>query len=83
MIKHTPTLNNFQNNLGAVSALIGKTETIHIVRAMNCHKELLKTLKGCQLAIKGIKKKYNITELSFALMPKYIKDALSKAESEG
>jgi len=77
------TQSNFYNNLGAISGLIGESETMQIVKMINCHEELVNTLKGCQLAIKGIKEKYGITELSFDLMPQHIKQAILKAESEG
>ncbi len=39
------TLNNFYNNLGAITGLIGKTETMQIVRVMESQEGLVEALK--------------------------------------
>ena len=45
MAKNTQTLNNFHNNLGAVTGLIGEKETIQIVRVLDSQAGLIEALK--------------------------------------
>ncbi len=45
MTKNTQTLINFYNNLGAITGLIGETETMRIVKMMDSHEGLVEALK--------------------------------------
>ena len=45
MTKPKQALNNFHNNLGAISGLIGKTETMQIVRVLDSQEGLIEALK--------------------------------------
>jgi hypothetical protein len=45
MSKNTQKLNNFHNNLGAITGLIGKTEAMQIVRVLDSQEGLIEALK--------------------------------------
>lgn len=45
MAKKSQTLNNFHNNLGAITSLIGETETMQIVKVLDSQKGLIDALR--------------------------------------
>ena len=45
MAKNTKTLNNFHNNLGAISGLIGENETMQIIKTLDSQEGLIDALR--------------------------------------
>ena len=45
MTTNTRTLNNFQNNNGAITGLIGETETKQIIKALEAQEGLIEALR--------------------------------------
>ena len=75
MVKNSQTVKNFYNNLGALTAFLGKKETGRIVKAMESREEAIEVLRACldRLTEMG----YSIHEVG---LPQTISNLLSKME---